>query len=201
MMAKTGKLEPSPQLLRLEKMAINTALPDSPYTDLIPAYSGYSTPRSSASMSRSTSSKLRSTIIRHHVSHPARNRSYVLSHVTCVHWDCGYDEFCRPYTWRGLVERMFIIICKACSSLMLFTHSSDCTELSNKAQYISAQAGSKRGKPQALVKSKAESSAPEDSPTGSRRALQRCLAGSHEIEVRWDIHPGRSPHTWLTTCS
>ena len=56
---KTGKLELSPQLLQLEKLAICSPLPDSPADDLIGAYSGFSTPRSSASVPRTRSSNLR----------------------------------------------------------------------------------------------------------------------------------------------
>lgn len=58
-MEKTGKLELSPQLLRLEKLAISLPLPDSPASDLIGAYSGFSTPRSSASVPRNRGSKLK----------------------------------------------------------------------------------------------------------------------------------------------
>ncbi|BDA48031.1 probable reticulocyte-binding protein 2 homolog a at N-terminal half [Coccomyxa sp. Obi] len=116
-MAKRGKLEPSAQLLQLEKMAINTALPDSPFNDLIPAYSGFSTPRSTTSMPRITSSKLRNTV-------------------------------------------------------------------------TTSRAGSKREKSQAPGKSKVEISAPQDSPTGNSRALERCLAGNHKVEAWHDESDG-----------
>lgn len=97
-MAKKGRLEPSLQLLQLEKMAINTALPGSPLTDLIPAYSGYSTPRSSVYMSRSTSSKLRNNITKSSVSHLARKRLHALPHV------CTLFLQPPPFDFRGLLH-------------------------------------------------------------------------------------------------
>ena len=86
-MEKTGKLELSPQLLQMEKLAIRMPLPESPASgDLIGAFSGFNTPRPSASVPRNRASKLKnsSTGPQVHSSYPGVAWLIISASTTCL---------------------------------------------------------------------------------------------------------------------